>query len=151
MELPSVSLRDEQKRKVRIAAGGFQSISMLRSLLKFWKYPALSFLYISHRVMRWTVSPACLLLAFVSNLALFLQSDSYVYKLLFILQVIFYLMAVFAAFVPNKNKWLKICKLSYYFVFMNYSVIQGLYRYLRGKQPATWEKAKRNIPVLHIK
>jgi poly-beta-1,6-N-acetyl-D-glucosamine synthase len=151
MELPSASLRDEQKRKVRIAAGGFQSISMLRSLLKFWKYPALSFLYISHRVMRWTVSPACLVLAFVSNLALFLLSNNYAYKLLFILQVVFYMMAVLAAFVPNKNKWLKICKLSYYFVFMNYSVIQGLFRYLRGKQPATWEKAKRNIPALDIK
>jgi cellulose synthase/poly-beta-1,6-N-acetylglucosamine synthase-like glycosyltransferase len=151
MELPSDSLKDEQKRKIRIAAGGFQSIVMLRPLLKFWKYPPLSFLYISHRVMRWMVSPVCLILAFVSNLVLFLQSNNYVFKLFFIFQVVFYLMAVFSAFVPIKNKWLKICKLSYYFVFMNYSVIQGLFRYLRGRQPATWEKAKRTQPVFHIK
>ena len=148
MELPSFSMQDEQKRKIRIAAGGFQAIAMLGSLMLFWRQPRLSFLYISHRVLRWTLSPLCLVLAFISNLFLFLTSQNLLYIALFIVQLSFYLLAVLASFVPLKNNRLKIFKLPYYFVFMNLSVFQGFFRFLRGKQPATWEKAKRTQPAL---
>ena len=60
MELSSASVREEKKRKVRIAAGGFQAMYMLYPLLFFWKHFRLSYLYISHRVLRWTLSPLCL-------------------------------------------------------------------------------------------
>jgi poly-beta-1,6-N-acetyl-D-glucosamine synthase len=40
VELPSFTIADEQKRKVRIAAGGFQAIGLLTPLLAFWRYPA---------------------------------------------------------------------------------------------------------------
>ena len=148
MELPSFSMQDEQKRKIRIAAGGFQAIAMLGSLLLFWKQPRLSFLYISHRVLRWTLSPLCLVLAFISNLILFLISHNFLFKALFIVQLSFYLLAFFASLVSLKNNRFKIFKLPYYFVFMNISVFQGFFRFLRGKQPATWEKAKRTQPEL---
>ncbi len=149
MELPSFSMQDEQKRKVRIAAGGFQAIGMLRSLLRFWKQPALSFLYISHRLLRWTLSPLCLILAFVSNAVLLFETDSFFFRMLFAAQLAFYGMAAFAAYLPKENKLMKVFKLPYYFVFMNLSVIQGFFRYLRGKQPATWEKARRMQASLH--
>ena len=139
MELPSFSMEDEQKRKVRIAAGGFQAMAMLGSLLAFWKQPKLSFLYISHRVLRWTLSPLSLILAFMANAILFFNQVHWFYTVSFLTQVIFYGMALTAAFLP-----LKPFRLAYYFVFMNLSVIQGFFRYLRGRQPAAWEKAKRN-------
>jgi len=111
MELPSFSMQDEQKRKIRIAAGGFQAIAMLGSLM-------------------------------------LLTSQNLLYTALFIVQLSFYLLAVVASFVALKNNRLKIFKLPYYFVFMNLSVFQGFFRFLRGKQPATWEKAKRTQPAL---
>ncbi len=141
-ELPSFSIRDEQKRKIRIAAGGFQAIGMLTRLFKFWKYPRLSFLYISHRLMRWTVSPLCLVLAFVSNLLLYMTSVSNLYKITFILQLAFYLMAAIGT--SGTLSRFKLLKLPYYFTFMNVSVIQGFFRYLKGNQSAIWEKAKRS-------
>ena len=147
MELPSFSIEDEQKRKIRIAAGGFQAMVMLKSLLLFWRQPRLSFLYISHRVLRWTLSPLCLLLAFISSLVLSLQPGHGVYQLLFLAQLVLYGMALAASFVPQKNKTPKLMKLAYYFVFMNVSVVLGFFRFLRGKQPSAWEKAKRN-PVV---
>ena len=49
-EAPSFSLKEEQKRKIRISAGGWQSVFMLKSLLNIFKYGRLSFQYISHRV-----------------------------------------------------------------------------------------------------
>lgn len=141
-ELPSFSIKDEQKRKVRIAAGGFQSIVMLRGLLAFWKHPRLSFLYISHRVLRWAATPFCLVIALVSNIALVLVSEHKLFSALLICQAIFYGMAITAKLVPafGRNK---LFKLPYYFVFMNVSVIQGFFRFLRGEQSILWEKAKR--------
>ncbi|HXB09213.1 MAG TPA: glycosyltransferase family 2 protein [Puia sp.] len=143
MELPSFSMKDEQKRKVRIAAGGFQAIGMLASLFAFWRYPRLSFLYISHRVLRWTLSPLCLVVAFVANA--FLLSAGPLYIALFAAQLGFYGLSLLAALSPairNRVKW---AKLAYYFTFMNVSVILGFFRFLRGSQSATWEKARRTL------
>ena len=141
MEEPSFSFRDEQKRKVRIAAGGFQSIVLLRSLLLFWKQPRLSFLYISHRVLRWAATPFCLVLAFISNGILCLLTNNIAYIVLFAGQLLFYGMAALAAFLPGKQP--KLLKLPYYFTFMNISVLFGFVRFLRGKQSGIWEKARR--------
>jgi cellulose synthase/poly-beta-1,6-N-acetylglucosamine synthase-like glycosyltransferase len=141
MELPSFSLNDEQKRKVRIAAGGFQSIVLLSSLLFFWQQPKLSFLYISHRVLRWAVTPFCLVIALISNFILCLGTGHILYYLFFAAQLAFYGMAALAALMPGKQP--KILKLPYYFTFMNISVIWGFFRFLRGRQSSVWEKAKR--------
>jgi cellulose synthase/poly-beta-1,6-N-acetylglucosamine synthase-like glycosyltransferase len=144
MELPSFSLNDEKKRKVRIAAGGFQAMAMLPGALSFWKHPRLSFLYISHRVLRWTLSPLCLICAFLSGFLLSIFNTNPIYKGVFLLQVAFYIGALIAYLSPIATKYLKILKLPYYFIFMNISVFQGFFRFLRKKQPPTWEKVKRS-------
>jgi cellulose synthase/poly-beta-1,6-N-acetylglucosamine synthase-like glycosyltransferase len=144
MELPSASMKDEKKRKVRIAAGGFQAIAMLPQALLFWKHPKLSFLYLSHRVLRWAVSPFCLVLALGSSFLLTLFPNTLVYKILFLLQAVFYLGAFIAQVFPFLTKRVRILKPAYYFIFMNISVIQGFFRFLLGKQSSTWEKVKRS-------
>jgi cellulose synthase/poly-beta-1,6-N-acetylglucosamine synthase-like glycosyltransferase len=148
MELPSFSMQDEQKRKVRIAAGGFQALGMLGPSMAVWKHPRLSFLYISHRVLRWTLSPLCLILAFVSNLILLFRDDTLFYQILFVAQALFYGAALLATFPRFRNS--RLFKLPYYFVFMNISVIQGFFRFLRGRQPATWEKARRTVDTAGV-
>ena len=142
MELPSLSLEDEAKRKVRIAAGGFQAIGMLKGLLAFWRYPRLSFLYISHRVLRWAVSPLCLIGAFIANGLLVLEHAAPIFTILFIAQCCLYATAVLATVQPAFRRS-KPVKLAYYFVFMNACAILGLFRYLKGNQSAMWEKARR--------
>lgn len=141
-ELPSFSINDEQKRKIRIAAGGFQSMVILKSLFRFWNHPRLSFLYISHRVMRWTTSPLCLITAYIANGAILFENRSLVYQLSFGLQTCFYLAAILASFSARCSK-IKLIKLSYYFTFMNTSVILGFLRFIKGNQSAAWEKARR--------
>ncbi|HEV7621113.1 MAG TPA: glycosyltransferase family 2 protein [Flavisolibacter sp.] len=148
MELPSFSIQDEQKRKIRIAAGGFQAIGMLWKLLLFWKNPRLSFLYISHRVLRWTTSPICLVAALISNFLIIINSFSFFYTISFALQLAFYLASLTAYWSSKESKWHKMFKVAYYFVFMHISVIQGFFRFLHGKQSAAWEKAKRNSSIL---
>jgi len=142
MELPSFSITDEQKRKVRIAAGGFQSIGMLKGLLAFWRHPRLSFLYVSHRVLRWAVSPFCLIGAFLANGMLVLDGAGLGYTLVFIGQCCFYSVAALAGLRPGLRR-IKPVKLAYYFAFMNYCAILGFFRFLKGNQSAAWEKSRR--------
>jgi biofilm PGA synthesis N-glycosyltransferase PgaC len=143
VELPSFSIADEQKRKVRIAAGGFQAIGLLAPLLAFWRHPRLTYLYVSHRVLRWALSPFCLILAYLSNLILFITTRSLPYGLLLAAQTALYAIAALAALFPGLKKKSRLIKLGSYFVFMNVSVLLGFFRFLRGSQAAAWEKARR--------
>jgi len=147
MELPSFSLQDEQKRKVRIAAGGFQAMGMLKPSLNFARRPRLAFLYVSHRVLRWTLSPLSLLLAFFSSGIVFAGTGHPLYGALFGLQLLFYAAALLAPRRETGSTAGKLMRLCYYFAFMNLSVIQGFFRFLRGGQSAAWEKARRSTAV----
>lgn len=149
MELPSFSIEDEKKRKVRIAAGGFQAITMLTDALLFWKHPKLSFLYISHRVLRWTLTPLCLVFALLSSMILTIFLPHFTYKALFFIQVAFYLSAFLYRIFPMIGRKIPFFKLPYYFTFMNISVFEGFLKFIQNKQSAAWEKAKRtnyNLP-----
>lgn len=101
IESPSADIREELKRKVRIAAGGWQSMSRLAFLL--WPFPrsVLSFIYIRHRVLRWSVSALVLPLIFLLNAALLMESNGL--KILFVLQLFFFGMASVSAIQAKKN------------------------------------------------
>jgi len=143
LEKPSYSIKEEQKRKIRISAGGFQSIVMLKELLKFWKYPKLSFLYISHRVLRWTICPILLPLLVIFNLLQLSISFDFFFFTTMAFQLLLYLLA-FAGYLFSKtNIKIKIFQFAFYFVFMNVSLYIGFYKFLKGKQTVLWDKAKR--------
>ena len=142
MEKGSASVGEELKRKIRIAAGGIQAIVLLAPLLNIFRYGILSFQYISHRVLRWTLAPVGLLVVFFSSLYLGLQGNIF-YMGLFWAQVAFYILALLGWFLQNRNIRLKLLFVPYYFSMMNYAVFMGFLRYIRGKQSAVWEKAKR--------
>jgi cellulose synthase/poly-beta-1,6-N-acetylglucosamine synthase-like glycosyltransferase len=141
LEEPSDSVNEELKRKIRIAAGGIQSIIWLGKLLNPLRYGVLSFQYISHRVLRWSLAPLALPVIFFTNLSLLGQG--WIYRALFVLQVIFYGMALMGFLLEKKNLRLKILFIPYYFCMMNYAVYRGFFRYLQGSQSVLWEKAKR--------
>ncbi|MEN7551626.1 glycosyltransferase family 2 protein [Rapidithrix thailandica] len=140
-EDPSDSIKEEQKRKVRISAGGFQSIVRLAGLLNIFKTPLLSFQYISHRVLRWTLSPLSLLLVLVTNLLLLNQH--WIYLVTLAGQLAFHSTASIGWVLANRNIKINALYIPYYFLFMNISVYQGFFRYLKGQQSAVWEKANR--------
>jgi cellulose synthase/poly-beta-1,6-N-acetylglucosamine synthase-like glycosyltransferase len=144
-ESPSSSLQEEYKRKVRISAGGFQAMSRLIPLLNFFRYPHITWQYVSHRVFRWTVAPVGLLLLFISSGALAFLSPLPVYRVLFILQVIFHLMALMGYFLARQQKKNRYFYVPFYFIFMNVAVFHGFMRYLGKKQSAVWERSTRQI------
>jgi biofilm PGA synthesis N-glycosyltransferase PgaC len=143
-ETASQNVTEELKRKIRIAAGGIQSILRLKALLNPLPLPVLTFQYISHRVLRWTVVPFLMLLALAINLyILFTGSISLTYQLLLLAQVAFYLAAISGWILEERQIKVKIFFIPYYFCMMNYAVIMGIIRYASGRQSAIWEKAKR--------
>ncbi|WP_431214322.1 glycosyltransferase family 2 protein [Puia sp. P3] len=147
METPSASLKDERKRKIRISAGAFQSMGMLAGLLNFFKYPVLSFQYISHRVLRWTLCPLLLPVIFIFNLVLVLDGAGRLYELVLAGQILFYLAAIAGWMLANRNVKSKLLYVPYYFFFLNFSLYQGFFRHLRGRQSVLWDKARRETPT----
>jgi biofilm PGA synthesis N-glycosyltransferase PgaC len=145
LETASENVSEELKRKIRIAAGGIQSILRLKSLFLPFKFPVLSFQYISHRVLRWTVTPFFLILAFITNFALAFAEQGIVYELLFAGQVLFYLLALLGLIMEKRQIRIKILFIPYYFCVMNFAVLAGIIRYFTKKQSSVWEKAQRKM------
>jgi poly-beta-1,6-N-acetyl-D-glucosamine synthase len=144
IESSSVSVPEELKRKIRIAAGGIQSIIRLKNLLNPFRYGLLSFQYISHRVLRWTLAPLSIVLIFISNYILAYYQIPF-YRMIFILQSIFYIMATLGMFLENSKVRIKLFFIPFYFLIMNYAVYVGFLRHLKGTQSVLWEKAKREL------
>ncbi|TWI96341.1 cellulose synthase/poly-beta-1,6-N-acetylglucosamine synthase-like glycosyltransferase [Mucilaginibacter frigoritolerans] len=140
METASENVSEELKRKIRIAAGGIQSILRLKSLFNPFKYPVLSFQYISHRVLRWTVTPFLLILVFFLNALLV---DEKFYLLFFFAQILFYVLALLGLILEKRQIRIKALFIPYYFCIMNYAVLMGIIRYFNTTQSAIWEKAQR--------
>ena len=130
MEYGSADLHEESKRKRRIAAGGLQSSWRLRSLMNPLRHPVVAFQFVSHRVLRWTITPVCLFALIPLNTILVLSGEGIIYTIIWILQILFYASALAGM------------KISKYFVFMNLNVFRGM-AYLINNNSGTWEKAKR--------
>jgi biofilm PGA synthesis N-glycosyltransferase PgaC len=143
METASADVKEELKRKIRIAAGGIQSILRLKKAANPFHHPVFTFQYISHRVLRWTVTPFLLILALILNAWIALDTGSLFYQVLFSLQVFFYLLSLIGLYFENKNIRIKALFIPYYFCVMNYAVIAGILRYYQKNQSAAWEKSKR--------
>ncbi len=138
----SANVTEELKRKIRIAAGGLQAISRLLPLLNPFKYGVLSFQYVSHRVLRWTLAPVFLPLIFVAN-AFLAASGSRFYQAVFAAQVLFYLAAAVGWFLENRKMKVKAFFVPYYFCVMNYAVFAGFKRWAKGQQSVIWERSVR--------
>lgn len=144
IESGSADMDEEEKRKVRIAAGGLQSIWRLRPLLNPFRYGVLSFQYVSHRVLRWSITPVLLFLLPPLNIALLLMGASPIlYGTILFLQIVFYILGLWGYYLSTLQLKNKVLFIPYYFLFMNINVLKGI-AYLRKKRgTGAWEKSKR--------
>lgn len=142
-EDPSANTKEELKRKIRIAAGGMQSIIRLKSLLNPFRHPVLSFQYLSHRVLRWTITPFLIIITLLLNMIIVLYYDQLIYQVLLVAQLLFYMLAFACWHFERKEIKIKLLFVPFYFCLMNYAVIMGIVRFFFKGQNAAWEKAKR--------
>ncbi|MDB5100308.1 MAG: glycosyl transferase family 2 [Cyanobacteria bacterium RYN_339] len=139
-EQASPDLREEFKRKVRITAGGWQSVVRLWPLLSP-TYGRVAFQYVSHRVLRWVVVPLLLPLLLVLNAVM--AVDSRHYLALMGLHLAFYAAAFAGYAMQAQGRRPRATYVPFYFAYLNVAALCGGWRYLRNAQPVTWEKVRR--------
>jgi biofilm PGA synthesis N-glycosyltransferase PgaC len=136
-EEASPSLAGEWRRRVRMAAGGFQAIGRLKDMLNPLRGLA-AFQYISHKVLRW-LAPFFMIAAFVANLGL-LHLPFYCWTMA--AQVIFYTLALLGHGLQGLGvRWWP-AQVPFYFCFSNATSLMGFVRYVRKTQPVTWDKLR---------
>jgi len=103
-------------------------------LLNPLKTGILAFELISHKLLRW-LCPVFMVTLFLSNLLL-LQSK--LFLLFFILQSIFYMLAITGK-MSKKSTIPFFLLIPYYFTLINFASLVAIVDFLRGKNKVFWE------------
>jgi len=127
---------DEFKMRIRVIVRGMTGMLYARKLYNPFKYPFVAFQLISHKVMRWLVPVFCIV-AFVTNAIL--AGSSLLYLLLFIGQILFYLMALVGFFLEKKGIHKKVFYLPLYFCIVNIAALISMFKVLKGENIVTWQ------------
>ena len=143
MEYGSADLQEESKRKRRIAAGGLQSCWWLRRMMNPFRKPVVAFQFVSHRVLRWSITPFALMALIPLNVALLMMKAGSIYTICWILQIVFYTAALCGFLLEKHGHRSKLLYVPYYFLFMNMNVFAGIPYLYNHRGGGTWEKAKR--------
>ena len=144
LEYGSADIHEESKRKRRIAAGGLQSVWWLRKMLNPFRQPVVWFQYVSHRVLRWSVTPIAMVILLLANTALVALGAGTFFTIVLILQLLFYLAALLGYLLNKRGHKNKLLFTAYYFVFMNLNVFRGMAYLKSHSNSGAWEKAKRS-------
>jgi cellulose synthase/poly-beta-1,6-N-acetylglucosamine synthase-like glycosyltransferase len=143
MEYGSANLEEESKRKRRIAAGGLQSSWWLRGMMNPFKNFVVAFQFVSHRVLRWSITPLAMIALIPLNFLLILLCWHWGYTFAGIMQLLFYLAALAGYLLECLGHRNKILYVPYYFLFMNLNVFKGISYLMTHHDSGTWEKARR--------
>lgn len=142
VETASANVAEEYKRKVRISAGGFQAIYRLFRLFNPFVHGWLSFVFVGHRVLRWTLCPLSLmLLLIITPILAWTAGGFFVFALG--MQILIMGFAISGKIMEARELSFKAFFVPYYFFVMNISVVQGFFRFLSKQQQVTWQKAER--------
>lgn len=148
VETSSADVKEELKRKIRIAAGAFQSVLRLGKALNPIYNFRLAFQFISRKLLRWTIVPFSLPFLFAFNIIISLYTGFLplnIYSILLISQVLFYLLVVTGWLLQNRNLKFKFIFVPYYVFVMNLAMWLGFLRFLKGSQSVKWERARRAV------
>ena len=143
MEYGSADTTEESKRKRRIAAGGLQSIWWLRGLMNPFAHPKVAFQFVSHRVLRWSITPVAMVALIPLNILLIILGANWLYTVIGVLQLLFYLSALVGWLLEQSGHRNKLLYVPYYFLFMNINVFLGVNYLMTHHSSGTWEKARR--------
>lgn len=134
----SSDLMDDITVKVRMTAGGFQTMAIEAGYL-FPPRTWFAFSFFSHKILRW-ITPHMMVVAFMSNAMLF---EFFMFKLVFLAQLVFYGIAFYGWLNRAKENLSTVVYIPMYFTAMNIALFRGFLKYIEGSQKVTWDKAKR--------
>jgi cellulose synthase/poly-beta-1,6-N-acetylglucosamine synthase-like glycosyltransferase len=126
-------------RRARIGAGNWQSLSQVPDLLDP-RSGFLTFAFVSHKLLRWA-APFLLAIALVLSVPLALRLGP-AYRLLLLGQLAFYGLALLGR-LGSAGPLRRAASIAHYFVAMNVALAVGFWRFMRGTQPAAWNRTAR--------
>lgn len=132
-------MKDEFRRKVRISSGNFQNLSRMKMFLLNPLRPS-GFCFISHKFLRW-ITPLFILISLLSSYLLL--SNSLIFKILFLGEVILLLSPVLDFFLKKIKLNIKLIRFISYFTVMNLALIIGYINYIKGIKSGVWTPTKR--------
>jgi biofilm PGA synthesis N-glycosyltransferase PgaC len=132
------TVKDEFKRHIRDATGHYISIFHLLKLINIF-LGLRSIIFWSHRLIRWSV-PFLLIFLLISNISLL---SNKIYLLLFYIQILFYLLAIFGTFILKNKKVTLLFFIPYYFCNLNLALLLGFFNSIFVKQKGIWESTPR--------
>lgn len=133
------STKDEFRRKTRTLIRGMTTLWHKRKLMSLVKYKGFAVVLISHKLLRWLV-PIFMLVVFFTNMFLL---GSFFYINVFLMQIVFYSIAV-AAWKEVGNISEKVYgKIPLYFCSVNYAIFYAWFKYILGARQEIWEPTKR--------
>jgi poly-beta-1,6-N-acetyl-D-glucosamine synthase len=138
VEIVVPDVQAEFRRKIRMIAGGYQTLWRYRSLFNPLTRPSVAWQLLSHKLLRWLV-PVFLLSALF---AAFVARQHPAMALALGIQIVFYSMALCGWLSQTLRRWMPVY-VPYYFCAVNTAAAIGLWRYLIGGQSVTWQKVKR--------
>lgn len=127
------TVRSEFVRKRRTVARGIRGLLSVRSLLNPFRYPLISALLLSHKILRWTAGLMMLALFVVSARLL----DHPVVRALFWAQVLFYALAL-GGWIAGQSRALTPFRAMGYFVLVNLAATAGILDVLTGRDWSSW-------------
>ncbi len=136
------NLADERKeydRKVRTVVRGISVFMRSLALLNPWKYHLFAWQLFSHKLCRWLV-PFALMLVLATNLVLAWELP--LYRGLLAAQGVFYGVAV-GYLLTHRLPKVAVLRLPSYFVMANVSILDAWMRYFRGDRILYWDPSKR--------
>ncbi|HDP75111.1 MAG TPA: glycosyltransferase family 2 protein [Bacteroidales bacterium] len=144
-ETGSLTVEDEKKRKVRIAAGCFQALCRHVYLLNPFKSAEVAFKFFSHKLLRWVLIPPAIVAAPLLNAAIISlnPNGSLIYVISMITIAFIYLLVIVGYLFRNRSKVNAIVTFPYYGFMMNITMLKGFFYFFTGKQTHIWEKVTR--------
>ena len=131
-------LRDEFRRKVRIATGNWQNLRTFAHLLL---RKNLGFCFWSHKVLRWK-GPFFILTALILNVFMAIHSDFYL--ALLAMQVLLLLLPLLDFLLKMVNIHIKPLRLATHFYAMNLALFIGFFRSWKTIKSGAWDRTPRN-------
>jgi glycosyltransferase involved in cell wall biosynthesis len=129
----------EYARKVRTVLRGMTGLSRHMEVMNPAEYGQFAFQIIGHKVMRWAV-PVALVLLLLLNLLLL--GEGALYGLILLCQIGFYAAAMAAFVHPPLREW-GFIRIIYFFVQVNVAIADALWQFLRGTRMTVWQPSAR--------
>ena len=131
--------KKELERKLRTIIRGLTVFFQHKELLNVFRYGLFSYQLFCHKLLRWLV-PLFLFTALLSNLVLAFGSGAYF--VIFLFQLIFYILAALALLKKETPKNI-LLKIPGYFLSVNLAIAIAWWRYLSGYRVLMWTPSER--------